>query len=164
MAEPGIDPEPCGLRRARGALDRRRTLLLRRVDSQQADSYLEAAALDVLRLRAQPLSAWLTLQRSEQLSSRERDHIACSVWKRVVGIESREGHAAILLWWAQAREACGDAESGARLRQAALREVDRWQQRSPSGTRWKQLALLLGVGGLGSEAVPGNGGRNAALA
>ncbi len=164
IAEPGIDPEPCGLRRAREALDRRRTLLLRRVDSQQADSYLEAAALDVLRLRAQPLSAWLTLQRSEQLSPRERDHIACSVWKRVVGIESREGHAAILLWWAQAREACEDAESGARLRQAALREVDRWQQRSPSGTRWKELALLLGVGGLGSEAVPGNGGRNAALA
>ncbi|MEE2889445.1 MAG: serine/threonine-protein kinase [Planctomycetota bacterium] len=164
IPEPGTDPEPSALRCAREALEARRLILLRRGDRERADRYLESAALDVLRLRAQPLSAWLTLERSEDLSSSERDQVACSTWKRVVAMESREGRAAVLLWWAKTREQCGDLESGSRLRQAALREVDRWQANSPPGTRWKELASLLGVGGLGSEALSGNGGRNAALA
>jgi len=162
--ELGTDPEPAGLRRAREALGRRRALLLQRGDMQKAARYLESAALDVLRLRAQPLSTWLTLERSGDLSSSERDRVASSAWKKVVRIESREGRAAVLLWWARSREQSGELESGSRLRQAALREVDRWQRNSPPGTRWNELAVLLGVPGLGSEALLGNGGCNAALA
>ncbi len=162
--EPGADPEPAGLRRAREALERRRHLLLHRGSQHKADRYLETAALKVLRLRAQPLTTWLSLERSEDLNPSEREQAASSAWRKVVRLESREGRAAVLLWWAQSRERNGDPLSGSRLRKAALREVDRWQQKSPEGTRWKELAKMLRVEGLGSEALSGNGGRNAALA
>ncbi|MGE4618617.1 MAG: serine/threonine-protein kinase [Planctomycetota bacterium] len=163
--EAGADPEPTGLRRARQALDDRRLLLMRGGPQEEAEKLLESAALDVLRLRAQPLSSWLSLQRSSQLSPRERDRIASSAWKRACRMETREGRAAVLLWWAQSREQSEDLVAGSRLRSAALREVDRWREKSPAGTRWNKLADLLGVPGLGSEALPSrNGGRNSALA
>jgi hypothetical protein len=165
IAEPGTDPEPAGLRRAREALEIRRLLLLDGGDREEAEKMLESAALNVLRLRAQPLSTWLSLERSSQLGSEERDRIASCAWKRACRMETREGRAAVLLWWAESREQSADLAAGSRLRRAALREVDRWREKSPAGTRWNKLAILLGVPGLGSEVLPSrNGGRNSALA
>jgi len=163
VAEPGTDPEPAGLRRSRKALDMRRSHLLRG-QRELADRQLEVAALDALRLRAQPISTWLTLQRAEEASSEEMERLARSAWKRVVRLETREGRAFVLLWWARAREAARDLSAGQKLRRAAIAEIDGWLSRSPEGTRWKELAGLLGVSGLLSDTISGIGGRNASLA
>lgn len=163
IPEPGTDPEPVGHRRARKALDRRKVLLRRR-QHQEAARYLEMAALDALRLRAQPMSILLTLERNNEAAPAEKERIALSAWKRLLKQETREGHAAVLLWWAKAREEAGDDVAGQRLRQAALREVDRWRQHSPAGTRWRELATLLGVADLASGSLSDMGGRSTALA
>ncbi len=163
IPEPGTDPEPVGFRRARKALDRR-GVLLRRRQHQEANRYLEVAALDALRLRAQPMSTLLTLERNNEAAPAEKERIAVSAWRRLLKLESREGHAAVLLWWARAREEAGDDVAGQRLRQAALREVDRWRLQSPAGTRWRELATLLGVADLASGSVSDMGGRSTSLA
>ncbi len=163
IPEPGTDPEPVGHRRARKALDRRQ-ILLRRRQHQEASRYLEVAALDALRLRAQPMSTLLTLERNNEAAPPEKERIAVNAWKRLVKLETREGHAAVLLWWAKAREEAGDDVAGQRLRQAAVSEVDRWQKQCPAGTRWRELATLLGVAELAAGSVSDKGGRSTSLA
>lgn len=163
IPEPGSDPEPFGLRRARKALDRRR-IWMRRRQFEKANHWLEAAALDALRLRAQPISTWLSLERSVSASLEEKERIARNAWKRVVRLETRLGHASVLFWWAQVREQAGDLHAGQKLRNAAMAEIERWLANAPKGIRWSEMATLLGVSDLASGSLSGKGGRNSTLA
>ncbi len=163
IPEPGSDPEPFGMRRARNALDRRR-VLLRRHQEEEAHHWLEIAALDALRLRAQPISTWLSLERSAHASLEEKERVARNAWRRVVRLETRHGHASVLFWWAQVREQAGDLDAGQKLRRAAIAEIERWLENAPKGIRWSEMASLLGVSELASGTLSGNGGRNSALA
>lgn len=150
LKEPGLDPEPNGARRAVRSFQEllRELNRTRDPDVNLADDWesrFEAVALDALRLRIQPLSVRIQLAKNLLSSHADPEMLARQSWKKVVRLESREGRAMVLDFWAGVRRKKGDLAAARVLQRAAEQELDRWCQKSPQGSVRSALAEWLGM-------------------
>ena len=159
----GLDPEPVGSHRARENYRRYKSLMWKSHTCEEKAKLLEVVALDALRLKSQPLSLRLQLDRSHGLSAEEREALARQGWKRAVRLESREGRALVLMFWAQARRDNNDVQGADKLARSAERELDRWVSRAPAGCSRKALGEMLGIHCHAPGQNLGIGGRNTQL-
>ena len=89
----------------------------------------------------------MRIQLAKNLLSSHADPemLARQSWKKVVRLESREGRAMVLDFWAGVRRKKGDLAAARVLQRAAEQELDRWCQKSPQGSVRSALAEWLGM-------------------
>ncbi len=158
--EPGLDPEPAGSRRAEVTFRDLVRGFGRSIDEEDWNSRLEGVALDALRLRAQPLSLRIQLAKLLSTPHPDSESLARHCWKKAVRLETREARALVLGFWARVRREQGDLKSAQILQLAAERELDRWYQRSPSGSVQAAIAEWLGIEEGSLRISSAMGGRN----